>query len=134
MTATPYRLDSGLLHEGKDAIFTDIAYEVSVRELIDAGYLSPLISKRMLTELDLSGVGTRGGEFIAKDLEAAVDRDSITQSAVAEIFAYGQDRNSWLIFCSGVDHAYHVRDAVRARGVYLRDHRRRYAQRRAGGH
>jgi DNA repair protein RadD len=117
LTATPYRLDSGLLHEGKDAIFTDIAYEVSVRELIDAGYLSPLISKRMLTELDLSGVGTRGGEFIAKDLEAAVDRDSITQSAVDEIVAYGQDRNSWLIFCSGVDHAYHVRDAVRARGL-----------------
>ncbi|MFP5419783.1 MAG: ExeA family protein, partial [Gammaproteobacteria bacterium] len=46
-TATPYRLDSGRLHEGKDAIFTDIAFEVSVRELIDAGYLAPLVSKRM---------------------------------------------------------------------------------------
>lgn len=116
-TATPYRLDSGLLHEGEDALFTDIAYEVSVRELIDDGYLSPLLSKRMATELDLTGVGTRGGEFIAKDLEAAIDRDSITQSALDEIFAYGQDRTSWLLFCAGVDHAYHVRDAVRARGV-----------------
>lgn len=86
-TATPYRLDSGLLHEGEDAIFTDIAYEVSVRELIDDGYLSPLISKRMATELDVSKVGTRGGEFIAKDLEAAIDRDAITQSALDEIFA-----------------------------------------------
>jgi len=28
-TATPYRLDSGRLHEGQDAIFTDIAFEVS---------------------------------------------------------------------------------------------------------
>ena len=36
-TATPYRLDSGMLHEGKDALFTDIAFEVSVRELIDDG-------------------------------------------------------------------------------------------------
>jgi len=116
-TATPYRLDSGLLHEGDDAIFTDIAYEVSVRDLIDDGYLSPLISKRMATELDVSGVGTRGGEFIAKDLEAAIDRDSITQSALDEIFAYGQDRRSWLIFCAGIDHAYHVRDAVQARGI-----------------
>jgi superfamily II DNA or RNA helicase len=66
----------------EDAIFTDIAYEVSVRELIDQGYLSPLISKRMATQIDLTGVGTRGGEFIAKDLEAAVDKDSITQAAV----------------------------------------------------
>lgn len=117
LTATPYRLDSGRLHEGEDSIFTDIAYEVSVRELIDDGYLSPLISKRMVTELDVTGVGTRGGEFIAKDLEAAIDKDTITQSAVTEIFSYGKDRNSWLIFCAGVDHAYHVRDAVRARGV-----------------
>ena len=116
-TATPYRLDSGLLHEGEDAIFTDIAYEVSVRELIDDGYLSPLMSKRMATQLDVSGVGTRGGEFIAKDLEAAIDRDSITQSALDEVFAYGQDRRSWLLFCAGVDHAFHVREAVRARGI-----------------
>ena len=28
-TATPYRLDSGMLHEGDGALFTDIAYEVS---------------------------------------------------------------------------------------------------------
>lgn len=117
LTATPYRLDSGRLHEGEDSIFTDIAYEVSVRELIDDGYLSPLISKRMVTELDVTGVGTRAGEFIAKDLEAAIDKDTITQSAVAEIFSYGAGRKSWLIFCAGVDHAYHVRDAVRARGV-----------------
>ncbi len=117
LTATPYRLDSGRLHEGEDSIFTDIAYEVSVRELIDDGYLSPLISKRMVTELDVTGVGTRAGEFIAKDLEAAIDKDAITQSAVAEIFSYGVGRKSWLIFCAGVDHAYHVRYAVRARGV-----------------
>ena len=117
LTATPYRLDSGRLHEGEEAIFTDIAYEVTVRELIDDGYLSPLISKRMATELDVSEVGTRGGEFIAKDLEAAIDQDAITQSAVDEIFSYSANRKSWLIFCAGVDHAYHVRDAVRARGV-----------------
>ena len=117
LTATPYRLDSGLLHQGKDALFTDIAFEVSVRELIDAGYLSPLISKRMATQLDLTGVGTRGGEFIAKDLERAVDQDSITQSAVEEIIAYGEHRRSWLVFCSGVDHAFHVRNALRAHGI-----------------
>lgn len=117
LTATPYRLDSGLLHQGKDALFTDIAFEVSVRELIDGGYLSPLISKRMATQLDLTGVGTRGGEFIARDLERAVDQDSITQGAVEEILAYGEQRRSWLVFCSGVDHAFHVRDALRARGV-----------------
>jgi DNA repair protein RadD len=50
-------------------------------------------------------------------LEAAIDQDAITQSAVNEIFSYSTNRKSWLIFCAGVDHAYHVRDAVRSRGV-----------------
>ena len=53
LTATPFRLDSGMLHEGKSALFTDIAYEAPVRDLIDAGYLSPLVSKQPATRLDV---------------------------------------------------------------------------------
>jgi DNA repair protein RadD len=116
-TATPYRLDSGLLHEGKDRLFTDIAYEVPVLDMIQQGYLSAVVPKQTETQLDVGGVGTRGGEFIAKDLEAAVDRDEVTRAAVAEIVQHGDGRGSWLIFCSGVAHARHVRDAIREHGV-----------------
>jgi DNA repair protein RadD len=116
LTATPYRLDSGMLHTGPDALFDDIAFEVSVRELIDEGYLAPLISKQTSTQLDVSGVATRGGEFIAGQLEAAVDRDPITRAAIDEVVTYGREHRSWLLFCAGVDHARHVSDAVRARG------------------
>ena len=116
LTATPYRLDSGVLHQGKNALFDDIAYEISVRDLVDQGYLSPLISKQTDTQLDISDVGTRGGEFIANQLEQAVDKDPITQAAVEEIVDFGQERKSWLLFCSGVAHAEHIRDAVRTRG------------------
>ena len=94
LTATPFRLDSGMLHEGENALFTDIAYEVSVRDLIDQGYLSPLISKQTQTRLDVTGVGSRGGEFIARDLEDAVDQDAITRAAVAEVIAHGETRRS----------------------------------------
>ena len=116
LTATPYRLDSGLLHVGPDALFDDIAFEVSVRELIDQGYLASLISKQTTTQLDVSGVATRGGEFVAGQLEAAIDQDPITQSAIDEVAAFGRERRSWLLFCAGVDHAQHVCDAVRGRG------------------
>ena len=34
-----------MLHQGDERLFTDIAYEVSIRDLIDQGYLSPLVSK-----------------------------------------------------------------------------------------
>ena len=117
LTATPFRLDSGMLHEGENALFNDIAYEVSVRDLIEDGYLSPLVSKQPGTKLDVSGVGTRGGEFIARDLEKAVDKDAITRAAVDEIIAYGKGRKSWLAFCSGVSHATHVAEEFGRRGI-----------------
>lgn len=116
-TATPYRLDSGMLHEGKDRLFTDIAYQVPVLDMIRQGYLCPVVPKHTTTQLDVSGVGVRGGEFVAKELEAAVDREDVTRAAVAEIVEHGQGRGSWLIFCSGVAHAKHVRDAIREHGI-----------------
>ena len=120
LTATPFRTDSGMLHEGKSALFTDIAFEAPVRELIDQGYLSPLVSKQPATQLDVSKVGTRAGDFIARDLAAAVDQDAITRAAVAEIIDYGKDRKSWLAFCSGVDHARHVAEEFQRRGITCR--------------
>ena len=115
-TATPYRLDSGMLHEGDGALFTDIAYEAGVAEMIAQGYLCEVVPKRTETQLDTSGVGSRGGEFIAGQLEAAVDVEAVTKSAVDEIVRHGADRGSWLVFCAGVRHAEHVRDAIQGRG------------------
>lgn len=120
LTATPFRLDCGMLHEGQNALFTDIAYEAPVRELIDAGYLSPLVSKQPATRLDVSGVGTRAGDFIARDLAAAVDQDAITRAAVAEIIEHGRDRKSWLAFYSGVEHARHVAEEFGRQGITCR--------------
>lgn len=120
LTATPFRLDCGMLHEGKDALFTDIAYEAPVRELIDLGYLSPLVSKQPATRLDVSKVGTRAGDFIARDLAAAVDQDAITRAAVTEIIEHGKGRKSWLAFCSGVEHARHVAEEFGRQGISCR--------------
>lgn len=120
LTATPFRTGSGMLHEGKDALFTDIAYEAPVRDLIDAGYLSPLVSKQPSTRLDVSKVGTRAGDFIARDLAAAVDQDATTRAAVTEIITHGKDRKSWLAFCSGVDHARHVAEEFARQGITCR--------------
>ncbi len=120
LTATPFRLDSGMLHEGKNALFTDIAYEAPVRDLIDAGYLSPLVSKQPATRLDVSKVGTRAGDFIQRDLAAAVDKEAITRAAVTEIIEHGRDRKSWLAFCSGVEHAQHVAEEFGRQGISCR--------------
>lgn len=116
-TATAFRLDSGRLDNGKGRLFDKVVYEAKITDLIEQNFLSPLLSKATVTQFDISGVGKRGGEFIPRQLEVAVDRDWITRSAAEEIHKYGHDRKSWLAFCSGVEHAVHMRDAIRATGV-----------------
>ena len=115
-TATPYRLDSGRLDAGAHRLFSGIAYEADTFTLIRQGFLAPLVSKATLTQLDVSGVGRRGGDYIPGELEAAVNHDWITRAAVAELAEYGRGRRAWLAFCAGVAHAEAVRDAVQAEG------------------
>ncbi|CAL8972799.1 Putative DNA repair helicase RadD [Rhodoplanes serenus] len=116
-TATPYRLDSGRLDRGEGRLFDQIAYSYGIGRGIDDGYLSQLVSKATATALDTRGVARRGGEFVAGALEVAVDKDWITRAAVDEIVTFGADRRSWLVFCSGVQHAAHVAEEIRSRGV-----------------
>lgn len=116
-TATDYRMDSGSLTEGKDRLFDDVVYEIGLSELIEQGYLCRLSSKPVDVKIDLTGVGKRGGEFIAGQLEAASDKIEITQAAVSLAIARGADRKAWLFFCSGQDHSDHVRDEVRRQGI-----------------
>lgn len=116
-TATPYRLDSGRLDEGDERLFSEIVFSYGIGRGIADGYLSPLVSRATTTTLDVSGVARRGGEFVAGSLEAAVDRSDVTEAAVAELVRLGEHRRSWLLFGSGVEHAAHLRDAVRARGI-----------------
>ncbi|CAB4167791.1 SSL2 DNA or RNA helicases of superfamily II [uncultured Caudovirales phage] len=117
LTATPYRMDSGMLHTGDGALFDDICYEYSVIDAIKDGYLSNLITKKTELELDTTGVHTRGGEFIASELQDAVDVEGINQRAVEEIIGWGQERKHWLVFGSGVEHCRHLADMLVAEGI-----------------
>lgn len=113
-SATPYRLDNGLLIEGDERLFTDIipakAAGMSVDDLLAQGYLSPLTTQPVRTRLDTSEVAVRGGEFVLRDLAAAIDVDATTRGACNEIIQMGRDRDAWLIFASSVDHAHHIHD------------------------
>ncbi len=116
-TATAYRLRSGMLHESDLRLFTDIAVEITLQELLEAGHICPLVSKSSAVQADLSGVGLVGGEFNARESESAMDKEALTAAALDEVLALAGDRKSWLFFCSGVNHAHHVAEALRARGI-----------------
>lgn len=117
LTATPYRMSSGSLVDGEDALFSDICYEKNIAELIADGYLARPVSKSMDTGFDVSGVKMTGGDFQRGALEKIVDDDLKTRPIVEEIIKHGQGRKSWLVFCTGVSHAQHVRDALKLAGI-----------------
>lgn len=117
LTATPYRLGTGMLHQGEGAIFTDICYSADVKGLIRDGYLAPLTTRLAKDRADLSGVRVRGGEYVAGELEAVMSADDVVRGAVSETVQLASGRRKWLVFCAGVDHAIKVRDEFRRHGV-----------------
>lgn len=116
LTATEYRTDSGLLYEGDDRIFTDVAYSANVGDLIRDGYLCPLVMKGGATKADLSKVHVRGGDYVPGEAQKAMDHAHLIEGALDEVAAYAADRRHILGFCAGVEHAYHCMLAARARG------------------
>ena len=117
LTATPYRLNSGSLIDGDDRIFTDIAYDVDVMQLVNDGYLSPLVPKAMDNEFDLSEINTRAGDYKTDQLHALTDNDALARMVLVEILAYGRQRKSWLIFCTGVNHAEKMAEIIAEHGI-----------------
>lgn len=118
LTATPYRLDSGLLCEGDDKIFTDICYKISVAELIKKGFLSPLVSKNSSkeTKVNREDLHLKGGEYIIAEMSALFDRDELIKKTVTEIIENSKGRKSILVFCVNIEHAEHVAEEFRKQG------------------
>ena len=117
LTATPYRLGQGMVTEGKDSLFSGLIESVSIEELVARGYLATLRSKFTDVRQDVGGVARRGGEFVESELQARVDTGDANAGIVAETIRRAEGRQSWLFFCTGVEHARHMRDELRHQGV-----------------
>jgi len=116
LTATPYRMKSGTIcGPAPDHVLNEVCFEAGVRELIVQKYLCPLRSRAGKAVADTSDLHVRGGEFIAGEVEDLMDDDGLVETACAEIVAATAERQSILIFCSGVRHGEHVATVLRQR-------------------
>ena len=113
LTATPFRLKGGLICKPEN-ILNEICYEAGLKEMIQQGYLSPLISRAGRTEANLANLHIRGGEFISDEVAAAMDNDALVTSACREIVELTRDRKAVLIFTASVDHCKHVAEKIEA--------------------
>ena len=110
LTATPFRVGSGFLFEefeDEDALFSRVAFEYPYSQAVTDGYLCPLVSKEAATKLDVSRVRRRGNDFDDSELhELVATHDS--GASLQELMKRGASRESWLCFCSGVQHTLDV--------------------------
>ena len=113
LTATPFRLKGGLICKPEN-ILNEICYEAGLKEMIQQGYLSPLISRAGRAEANLANLHIRGGEFLSDEVAAAMDNDALVTSACREIVELTRDRKSVLIFTASVDHCKHVAEKIQA--------------------
>lgn len=118
-SATGYRLGLGSLVGG--GIFTDVAHDSTGLErfnrYISDGWLSMLVPKRTDYEISVDDVDIVGGEYVQSQLQAAVDKHSITRAALEETIDKGRNRKRWIVFASGVHHAEHVSEMLDQMGV-----------------
>lgn len=117
LTATPFRLDSGYLYQGEGAMFDAIATEVSVLELLELGFLAPLVSKPTHIELDTSQIKKRGGEFVTGDIDKAIHEQEHIPRALSNALYAAKGRKRWLVFCPSVETAHEACDYLNANRI-----------------
>jgi len=111
LTATPFRMKGGVICKPEN-LLNHICYEAGLKDMIAQGYLAKLISKSGRAEANWKELHIRGGEFVANEVEAAMDEKALVSSACHEIVSLTRERKSVLIFTSGVAHCQHVAEKI----------------------
>ena len=111
-TATPYRGDGERLSE----IFPDIVYTMDARAAIDAGYLVPVRSYAVTTDVDLDAVASRAGDFVLGQLAEAVDTDE-RNLAVLDAYRRLVPGKKTLVFAASVEHARNIAALFKEAGL-----------------
>ena len=115
VTATPCRGDGKGLGVNAGGYFQDMIEVTNTRELIDDGFLSDFTVYAPPTQIDLSGLKSRAGDWEREALSSRMDKPSITGDAVKH---YSQicPGVPAVVFCVSIQHAEHVAEQFRAAG------------------
>jgi len=112
VTATPQRSDSTRLTD----VFDEIVYYKTIQDLIEDGYLCSLVGYRIKTETDISGVATHEGDYVASQLEDAIDTPERNAHIVAAYHNLVPESKA-IVFCAGIKHANNLASSFAASKV-----------------
>lgn len=111
VTATPQRGDGLALANG----FTHTAFTVTIADLVRQGYLVKPSWYAISTQIDLDGVKTSHGDFVAAQLAGRFDTDECRKVVVAAHKEYASDRPA-IAFTVSVAGAHALAEAFREAG------------------
>lgn len=118
LTATAYRLDCGpIIGEGQP--FDGLAYSVPISRLLKEGYITPLRSVGVKSEIDRSTLSKSSWDFNIGEMQEVFSEkvSGNVQECIATAKAHG--RSHCLLFSSGVDHAFAIADCLAAAGEHV---------------
>ena len=110
LTGTPCRLDG----RGLGELFDEIIPTCSTGTLINEGLLAP-IKYFAPHRPDLTGLRMQAGDYKQADIDAEMDRSTITGDAI-EHYRKHCDGKRAVAFCTSIKHAEHVAEEFRAAG------------------
>ena len=117
-TATPFRLGQGRIY-GPGKLFTDLAYRIGLRTLIDAGHLVdyrfPLVAESAV--IDTEGLRTVGGDFDEGELAERATADGMVRAAVLDWMEQATQRRASVFFCVSILHAEMVAEELLRHGI-----------------
>jgi DNA repair protein RadD len=116
-TGTPFRGNGVWLTAGDEPLFTNIATRVKMKELLELGFLAPLVPAPTVARIDTRDVRVSGDDYVVSELAKVTDREELVEATCDEIVQLAGARKRWLVFAVTIAHAEHVRDALKARGV-----------------
>lgn len=111
-TATPYRSDN----KGLGEVYDVIAYELTIRNLIESGYLCRPIGHKVATDIDFSTIKTADGDFTTTSLAAVMDIPEMNELVVE---AYKKNAHGRQSICFGVSvrHSMNLAETFRKHGI-----------------
>ena len=117
MTATPFRGNQVWLTDGEAPLFTGIASNVSMRELLDAGFIAPLVppDEAIGTKIDASAVGISNGDYKVNELAEVVEQ--YLADVAREAVSLARHRAKWIAFTPSVANAESLVRNLRGHGI-----------------
>lgn len=112
VTATAMRGDG----EGLGNLFEKITFARSVATMIKAGYLSPVVGRRILTNFNVEKIKTRNGDYALDDLAEAINTKERNNFIVEKFQTYAANRKG-VAFCVDVQHCKDLADAFKRAGI-----------------